>query len=73
MFFLVIHYFQHRDTQATLAVLDKLDLDTERPSDEAIAKLFGYEDEYHKGLENFTIYKSKELHVQRHSELVDEG
>ena len=42
-------YTQHRDTQATLAVLDKLDLDTERPSDEAIAKLFGYEDEYHKG------------------------
>jgi hypothetical protein len=37
--------------------------DTERPIDEAIAKLFGYEDEYHKGLENLRISKGKALHV----------
>jgi hypothetical protein len=29
---------QHRDTQETLAVLDRLDLDTDKPSDEEIAK-----------------------------------
>ena len=30
-------YTQHRDTQETLTVLDTLDLDTEKPSDEEIA------------------------------------
>ena len=40
---------QHRDTQETLAVLDRLDLDTEKPSEEEIAKRFGYEDEYMDG------------------------
>ncbi|KAI4456415.1 voltage-gated potassium channel [Holotrichia oblita] len=42
-------YSIHRDTQATLAILDKLDLDSEKPSDEEIARLFGYEDAYHTG------------------------
>ena len=56
-----------------MAVLGKLDLDTERPSDEAIAKLFGYEDEYHKGLDNSTVFKSDVLHLLRQSKLVDEG
>ena len=42
-------YTQHRDTQETLTVLDTLDLDTEKPSDEEIAKRFGYEDEYLSG------------------------
>ena len=44
-------FAQHRDTQETLAVLDRLDLDTERPSEEELAKKFGYEDDYLKGKE----------------------
>lgn len=42
-------YTQHRDTQETLAVLDRLDLDTEKPSEEDLAKKFGYEEDYYKG------------------------
>ncbi|KAB0793700.1 hypothetical protein PPYR_13320 [Photinus pyralis] len=42
-------YTQHRDTQETLAVLDRLDLDTEKPSDEEIARKFGFEEDYYKG------------------------
>ena len=45
---------QHRDTQETLAVLDRLDLDTEKPSEEDLAKKFGYEEDYLKG--TFFIY-----------------
>lgn len=40
---------QHRNTQETLAVLDRLDLDTEKPSDEEVARKFGFEDAYVKG------------------------
>ena len=40
---------QHRDTQETLAVLDRLDLDTDKPSDEELARRFGYEDDYFSG------------------------
>ncbi|XP_025837064.1 potassium voltage-gated channel protein Shaw-like [Agrilus planipennis] len=42
-------YSIHRDTQATLAILDKLDIDTEKPSDEDIARRFGYEEAYLTG------------------------
>ena len=42
-------YTQHRDTQETLNVLDRLDIDTEKPSDEETAKRFGYEDDYFNG------------------------
>ena len=42
-------YTQHRDTQETLAVLDRLDLDTEKPSDEEIARKFGMEEDYLNG------------------------
>jgi BTB/POZ domain len=42
-------YSVHRDTQSTLAILDTLELDEERPSEEAIAKLFGFEDAFNKG------------------------
>lgn len=38
-----------RDTQETLAVLDRLDLDTEKPSDEELARKFGMEDDYLNG------------------------
>jgi potassium voltage-gated channel Shaw-related subfamily C member 1 len=37
-------YSVHRDTQATLAILDKLELDDEHPSEEAIAEMFGFEE-----------------------------
>ena len=47
----IIFTFQHRDTQETLAVLDRLDLDTDKPSDEDLAKKFGYEDDYYSGKE----------------------
>jgi hypothetical protein len=40
---------QHRDTQETLAVLDRLDLDTDKPSNEETAKKFGFEDDYYSG------------------------
>ncbi|CAM1322376.1 Shaw (predicted) [Pycnogonum litorale] len=39
-------YTVHRDTQQTLAILDKLDLDAERPTEEEVARKFGFEDEY---------------------------
>ncbi|CAO1398921.1 unnamed protein product [Diamesa serratosioi] len=42
-------YTQHRNTQETLAVLDRLDLDTEKPSEEEIARKFGFEEDYNKG------------------------
>ncbi|XP_018570831.1 potassium voltage-gated channel protein Shaw-like [Anoplophora glabripennis] len=42
-------YSVHRDTQATLAILDKLDIDAERPSDEEVARMFGYEEAYYAG------------------------
>ncbi|KAH8412152.1 hypothetical protein KR009_000198 [Drosophila setifemur] len=42
-------YTQHRDTQETLAVLDRLDLDTEKPSEEDLARKFGFEEDYYKG------------------------
>ena len=38
-------YTQHRDTQDTLAVLDRLDLDTEKLTEEDIAKKFGWDDD----------------------------
>ena len=42
-------YTRHRDTQATLAVLDQLDLEPERRTEEEMAKLFGWEEEYSRG------------------------
>lgn len=35
--------------QATLAILDKLDIDSDKPNEEEIARLFGYEDDYLSG------------------------
>lgn len=48
-FMFLFIYLQHRDTQETLSVLDRLDLDTEKPSDEEIARKFGFEEDYYKG------------------------
>ncbi|XP_054711708.1 potassium voltage-gated channel protein Shaw-like [Uloborus diversus] len=42
-------YTVHRDTQSTLAILDNLELDTEKPSDEELARKFGMEEEYLAG------------------------
>ena len=42
-------YTQHRDTQETLAVLDQLDLDTDKPTDEEVARKFGFEEDYFNG------------------------
>ena len=42
-------FFQHRDTQETLTVLDRLDLDAEKPSAEETAKKFGFEDDFYTG------------------------
>ncbi|XP_045523151.1 potassium voltage-gated channel protein Shaw-like [Pieris brassicae] len=42
-------YSIHRDTQNTLAILDKLDIDSEKPSEEEIARIFGYEESYLAG------------------------
>ncbi|XP_076306820.1 potassium voltage-gated channel protein Shaw-like [Tachypleus tridentatus] len=42
-------YTAHRDTQATLAILETLDIDSEKPSEEELARKFGHEDEYFAG------------------------
>ncbi len=35
--------------QATLAILDKLDIETDKPTEEEVAKKFGFEESYHNG------------------------
>lgn len=35
--------------QTTLAILDKLDIDSERPTEEEVARRFGYEEDYFNG------------------------
>ncbi|KAK6187042.1 hypothetical protein SNE40_006291 [Patella caerulea] len=42
-------YTSHRDTQDVLTILDRLDLDTDKPTEEDIMKKFGLEDEYKSG------------------------
>ncbi|XP_053998277.1 potassium voltage-gated channel protein Shaw-like isoform X1 [Hylaeus anthracinus] len=42
-------YSIHRDTQATLAILDKLDVEGEKLSDEEIARIYGFEEAYNRG------------------------
>ncbi|XP_023933396.1 potassium voltage-gated channel protein Shaw isoform X2 [Lingula anatina] len=42
-------YTAHRDTQETLSILDRLDLDTDKPTAEDIMKKFGLEDAYKAG------------------------
>ena len=43
-------YTRHRDTQATLSVLDNLDgSDVTRRTEEEEARMFGYEEQYHSG------------------------
>ncbi|KAL1283739.1 Potassium voltage-gated channel protein Shaw [Trichinella pseudospiralis] len=42
-------YTQHRDTQETLAVLDRLDIDNDMQDEEQVAKKFGWEEDYLSG------------------------
>ncbi len=39
-------YTKHRDTQETLATLERLSLDDDKTSSEDLAKMFGFEEEY---------------------------
>ena len=47
-------YTRHRDTQATLSVLDTLDSELQKKTEEELARMFGYEEEYHGG--NMTLW-----------------
>jgi len=38
-------YTTHRDTQETLQTLDRLDLDTDQPTEEELLKRFGFDDD----------------------------
>lgn len=40
-------YTVHRDTEATLTILDKLDIESEHPTEEEVARKFGWEEDYH--------------------------
>ena len=42
-------YTTHRDTEETLQALDRLDLDTDRPTEEDIMKKFGLQERYESG------------------------
>ena len=42
-------YTRHRDTQATLSVLDTLDSELQKKTEEELARMFGYEEEFLKG------------------------
>ena len=42
-------YTTHRDTRETLQTLDRLDLDTDRPTEEDIMKKFGLDEEFRSG------------------------
>jgi len=46
-------YTTHRDTQETLQALDRLDLDTDRPTEEDIMKKFGLGERYESGQLNW--------------------
>ena len=42
-------YTTHRDTRDTLQTLDRLDLDTDRPTEEDIMKRFGLDEKFRSG------------------------
>jgi potassium voltage-gated channel Shaw-related subfamily C protein len=42
-------YTCHRDTQQTLAILDTLDIDSDKLTGEELARKFGMEDDYLSG------------------------
>ncbi|GIY74230.1 hypothetical protein CEXT_307941 [Caerostris extrusa] len=54
-------YTVHRDTQSTLAILDNLDLDAEKPSDEELARKFGVEEQYRR--QNVVLAEDQAPHM----------
>lgn len=53
-YYLVVNHSCLKHTkQTTLAILDKLDIETDKPSQEELARRFGYEEAYHKGRLNW--------------------
>ena len=46
-------YTTHRDTQDVLGILDRLDLDTDKPTEDDIMKKFGWEEQHRSGDLNF--------------------
>ncbi|XP_053383376.1 potassium voltage-gated channel protein Shaw-like isoform X16 [Mercenaria mercenaria] len=46
-------YTTHRDTQDVLGILDRLDLDTDKPTEDDIMKKFGWEEQHRAGELNF--------------------
>ncbi|OON23627.1 hypothetical protein X801_00456 [Opisthorchis viverrini] len=53
-------YTSHRETQETLQILNDLDLDTERKTEEELYAKFGFEDAYQSGsLSIWQKYKPK--------------
>uniref|UniRef100_A0A7E4VHN0 BTB domain-containing protein n=1 Tax=Panagrellus redivivus TaxID=6233 RepID=A0A7E4VHN0_PANRE len=53
-------YTSHRDTQETLQVIENLDLDSDPPTQEEVAKKFGWEDDYFSGnLSRWQQFKPK--------------
>ena len=54
-------YTTHRDTQETLQILDGLELDTDRPTEEDIMKKFGLEDEFQSG--DLTCWQRIKPHI----------
>ena len=48
-----------------MAILDKLDIETDKPTEEEIAKKFGYEDKYLNGrMSRWQKLKPKERHLK---------
>jgi len=39
-------YTRHRDTRETLQILDRLDLDTDKPTEDEIMARFGFEEQF---------------------------
>lgn len=53
-------YTGHRNTEEVLGILDQLDLDTEKPTEEETLKKFGWEELYQRGeLTNMQRYRAK--------------
>jgi len=47
--------------QATLAILDKLDIETDKPTEEEVAKKFGFEESYHNGRSLHCKWRAEEI------------
>jgi len=54
-------YTTHRDTQETLQILDGLELDTDKPTDEDIMKKFGLDDQLQTG--DLTCWQRIKPHI----------